>query len=473
VAGSPLDREALDGPLAGRVLLPGSDPYEAQYKAFNARFHELRPQAIVSCVTPQDVAEAISFARRHGVELVPRSGGHCFAGRSSTRGVVIDLTPMSAVSVSDGEATVGAGARLGDVYEALQPHGVTVPGGTCPAVGIAGLALGGGLGILGRAYGTTSDRLVRAEIVLADGGLIECDENRHEELFWAVRGAGAGNFGVVTSFAFRTVPAPEVTNFHAAWPFSAAAAVIDAWQRWAPTGPDELAASLKVTLAGDVGRPPSVDVYGAFLGAESDARELLDTLVVLARADPHSTSCRLMSYPDTRRFWAELGVDEPGSAVTPQLQPPVTPYQFSKSEFFRRALPADAVAALLDAFSQTRAPGESRELDFMPWGGAYNRVAPDATAFVHREELFQLKHAAVVDPEAPLPEKDAAHRWVARSWGAVHPWASGRVFQNFADPELADWPTAYYGTNYPRLLDVKARYDPTDVFRSHQSIPAP
>jgi FAD/FMN-containing dehydrogenase len=197
VAGSPLDREALNGPLAGRVLLPGSDPYEAQYKAFNARFHELRPQAIVSCATPQDVIEAVSLARRHGVELVPRGGGHCFAGRSSTRGVVIDLTPMSAVSVSDGVATVAAGARLGDVYEALQPHGVTVPGGTCPAVGIAGLALGGGLGILGRAYGTTSDRLVRAEIVLADGGLIECDENRHEELFWAVRGAGAGNFGRV------------------------------------------------------------------------------------------------------------------------------------------------------------------------------------------------------------------------------------------------------------------------------------
>jgi FAD/FMN-containing dehydrogenase len=120
--------------------------------------------------------------------------------------------------------------------------------------------------------------------------------------------------------------------------------------------------------------------------------------------------------------------------------------------------------SLVAAFSHARTPGESRELDFMPWGGAYNRVAPDATAFVHRKELFQLKHAAVVDPEASAQQKHAAHDWVVRSWGSVHPWGSGRVFQNFADPELADGPTAHYGTNLDRLLTVKARYDPSNVF---------
>jgi FAD/FMN-containing dehydrogenase len=187
------------------------------------------------------------------------------AGRSVSRGVVIDVTPMGSVSVSGGVATVGAGARLGGVYESLQQQGLAIPAGTCPLVGVAGLTLGGGLGILGRKYGVTSDRLIGAQIVLANGRLIECDATREPELFWALRGAGAGNFGVVTSLAFRTVPAPSMTNFHLTWPFPRAAAIIQAWQGWAPVAPDELAASLKVTAAGAVDQPASVDVYGALL----------------------------------------------------------------------------------------------------------------------------------------------------------------------------------------------------------------
>ncbi|HET8617696.1 MAG TPA: FAD-binding oxidoreductase [Acidimicrobiales bacterium] len=458
-----VDWEALGRSLAGEVVRPGSTAYERRYRGFNARYHDLRPRAMVACASPEDVSETLSFLAAQRLPHAVRSGGHCFAGRSSTSGVVVDVAPLRAVSVSAGVATVGAGAPLGDVYEALQRHDVTIPGGTCPLVGIAGLVLGGGLGILGRTHGTTSDHLVAAQVVLADGRIVDCDEGRHEDLFWALRGAGAGNFGVVTSFAFRTVPAPEVTNFHATWSFSHAAAAVTAWQEWAPTGPAQLAASLKVTDAGEADRSPSVDVYGALLGHESDAAELLDQLVVRIGSDPASVSSRLMSYPETRRFWAQLGVDVTGPGADPQ-QPPPSPYQFAKSEFFRRPLPAEAVGALVAAFSDARAAGQARELDFMPWGGAYNRVRPDATAFVHRQELFQLKHAAVVEPDASAEQKRAAHDWVVRSWGSVHPWGSGRVFQNFADPELADGPGAYYGTNRDRLLTIKARYDPASVF---------
>jgi hypothetical protein len=145
----------------------------------------------------------------------------------------------------------------------------------------------------------------------------------------------------------------------------------------------------------------------------------------------------------------------------------------SKSEFFRRPLPTEAIAALVETFSRERTTGESRELDFMPWGGAYNRPRPDATAFVHRDELFQLKHAATVDPQAPPPTKQSAQRWVVRSWACVHPWGSGRVFPNFADPSLEDWPDAYYGANYHRLRRVKAQYDPANFFRFPQSLPVP
>src|SRR5215211_483873 len=197
------DWATLQGAIDGEVALPDSLTYESVWKPFNARFHEARPRAIILCARPQDVSETIAFLDGHGLENAIRSGGHCFAGNSSSSGVIINVTPMDSVSVSDGVATIGAGARLGKVYETLQEHKVTIPGGTCPPVGIAGLTLGGGLGILGRKYGVTSDLLIGAQIVLADGRILDCDESHHEDLFWALRGGGSGNFGVVTSLTFR------------------------------------------------------------------------------------------------------------------------------------------------------------------------------------------------------------------------------------------------------------------------------
>jgi len=466
----PVDWSSLEGAIAGQVVLPGSSA-DATDQPFNARFHDDVPQAVVRCATPEDVAETLSFLVTHGVELAVRSGGHSFAGHSSTRGAIVDVSPMRSVAVSAGVATVGSGARLGAVYDALDEHGLAIPAGTCPPVGIAGLALGGGLGILGRTYGVTSDRLVRAQIVLADGRIVECHEEQHGELFWALRGAGAGNFGVVTSLDFLAVPAPEVTNIHVSWAHTHAVAVVEAWQGWAPHGPDELAASLKVTTTADVDEPPSIDVYAAVLEGAPDPAELLDQLVVRVGAEPTTASLERMSFPRARRFWAQLGVaeDEAADAPSPDVTQPR--HLFARSEFFGRPMPTEAIAALVENLVADRTPGESRELDFMPWGGAYNRVPTDATAFVHRSELFQLKHAAVVDPPVAPDADAAAHRWVTRSWASVHPWGSGRVFQNFADPDLEDWAEAYYGTNLRRLVEVKARCDPADVFHFQQSLP--
>src|SRR5512132_3580204 len=163
------DWASLRRRIDGDVALPGSPVSQASPPPFNARFRHARPSVIVSCASPQDVAEAIWFARRHGLELATRAGGHSFAGHSSTRGVLVDVSPMRSVTVAGGVATVGAGARLGEVYEALQDQDLTIPGGTCPSVGVAGLTLGGGLGILGRKYGVTADHLIGAEVVLADG----------------------------------------------------------------------------------------------------------------------------------------------------------------------------------------------------------------------------------------------------------------------------------------------------------------
>jgi FAD/FMN-containing dehydrogenase len=465
------DWGALQSVIAGDVVLPGSLTYESARKPAIARFHDVLPQAVVRCATPADVSETISFVRRAGLRTAVRSGGHCFAGRSSTEGIIIDVSPMHAVSVSGGAATVGAGTRLGDVYDALAKHDLTVPAGCGPSVGIAGLTLGGGLGILGRKYGLTSDHLLAAQIVLADGRVIECDEHRDEELFWALRGAGGGNFGVVTSLTFETLPAPAATAFHLIWPHTRAAALIDAWQTWAPFAPDELAASLLLTASGDVDRPPVVNVFGAMLGTQAETTELLDELVARAGADPASVFSKHASYRETKRHLAEHGPGDDRLEQTSQGLAPRQGHDFSKSEFFGRPLPTEATVTLVKNLLEGRVAGQSRELDFTPWGGAYNRVRADATAFVHRDELFLLKHAVIVDPDAPAAEREAARDWLTRSWELVRPWGSGRVYQNFPDPDLKDWAHAYYGTNYDRLVSIKARYDPDDFFRFRQSLP--
>jgi FAD/FMN-containing dehydrogenase len=470
------DWGALQSAIAGDVILPGSPGYESARKPAIARFHNVRPQALVRCATPADVSETVSFARRAGLRTAARSGGHCFAGRSSTEGIVVDVTPMRSVSVSGGVATLGAGARLGEVYDALDGHGLTIPAGCGPSVGIAGLTLGGGLGILGRKHGLTSDHLLGAQIVLADGRVLECDELHDGELFWALRGAGGGNFGVVTSLTFETLPAPTATVFHLLWPLAHAAAVIGTWQAWAPAARDEIAASLLVTASGDADRPPEVNVFGAMTGTESATAELLDELVARTGSDPTSAFRKQMAYRETKRYLTELGDTMTGDdnrlEEFSQDEPSQQGYPYSKSEFFRRPLPAEAIAALVRNLEDERVVGQSRELDFTPWGGAYNRVPADATAFAHREELFLLKHAVVVDPDAPAAEREAARRWLARSWELVRPWGSGRVYQNFPDPDLGDWAQAYYGVNYDHLMRIKARYDPDNFFRFWQSLPS-
>jgi FAD/FMN-containing dehydrogenase len=422
------DWEALQQTIAGEVLTPESPGYEAARKPAIARFRDVRPQAVVRCRAPEDVLAAMAV----GLPVAARSGGHCFAGGSTTTGVVIDLGPLDDVSVSDGLATIGAGARLGRVYDALLEHGVTIPAGCGPEVGIAGLTLGGGLGIMGRRHGLTCDSLVGAQVALGDR-LVECDEQREPELFWALRGAGGGRFGIVTSFTFRTVPPPAATAFDLRWPWHAAAALVQAWQAWSPDAPDELAASLLISAGPDPGEPPAVKVFGAMLGSRAE------TEAALGHLDPATAELFHGSHREVKRHLAGTGGPDEG-------------HPYNRSEFFRETLPADAIATLLEHFEADRRPGEARELDFSPWAGAYSRVPVDATAFAHRDARFLLKHAAVLDPGV------APGAWLDRSWEIVHPWGTGGVYPNFPEPGLPD--SAYWGANTERLSADARRWPP-------------
>jgi FAD/FMN-containing dehydrogenase len=466
------DWHALHSAIAGDLILPDAPEYESVCTPPAARFDDgylvaaARPEAVVRCKEPVDVAATIAFARRLGLETATRGGGHSFAGYSSTRGIVIDVWPMRSVSLSSGVATVGAGTRLSELYDALEADRLTIAAGCGPSVGIAGLALGGGVGILGRMYGLTCDQLLGAQIVLADGRIVDCDEHRDQDLFWALRGGGGGNLGVVTSFRFRAVPAPAATGFHLVWPYSHAATVFGAWQEWAPDAPEQLAASMLITLFGDLARPPLVNLFGAMVGTKADTIALLDELVARIGTDPTATAFQHGSYGETKRYLAGLG-DQFEQIERDQSQPlqsqPV--HAYSKSEFFRRPLPDEAITALVAHFAEARVAGQARELDCMPWGGAYNRPPADATAFPHRDARFLLKHTVVFDRDASSRQKDAARRWLRRSWESVHPWGSGGVYVNFPEPDLLAPEKAYYGANYERLLSVKRRYDPDNFFR--------
>lgn len=439
--------EDLGSTLDGELLTPGESGYDDAGRPRIARFRDVHPWAVVRCGTVRDVVRTVAFARDTGTQVVPRGGGHCFAGRSSTRdGVVLDLTRLRAISVDGhGQVMIGSGARLGQVYDALHQHGQTLPLGCGLTVGVAGLTLGGGLGLLGRRHGLTCDSLVGAQVVLPDGRLVECDADREPDLFWALRGAGGGQLGVVTSFAFTTVPEPHATYFEVTWPEANAAEVIAAWQSWAPDAPDDFTANLSVTTEPD--HPLRVVVAGAAVRDVDATLSRLNQLAGVAdhqgevrvrEGVPHSELKRSMAIPDAREH-------DQGAR--------------GRSELFSSTLPHTVVAALLDGLTTNQTRGR-RHLNFFALGGAYNRVDSDATAFAHRTQRFLLDH---------LAEDADTDGWIDRSWATAHPHGSGRVYSNFPDPRLEAPGAAYHGENLARLISVKDHYDPTRLFHYPQA----
>jgi FAD binding domain/Berberine and berberine like len=449
-------------PIRGQVIKRGAAGFLAAAHVYNQRFDNVLPTWVARPIDPADVRTAVNWGVANRVSLRARSGGHSYAGYSTlSGGLVLDLRNMRHISVNvqNRTATIGGGAQLIDVYAALASHGMTIPAGSCPSVGISGHALGGGMGLAGRRFGLTADNLLSAQIVTADGQLQTVNSHTNPDLYWALRGGGGGNFGVVTSFTFRIHPIPStVAWFIVEWPFSSGSNALGAWQSWAPHARPELTSIFHLNGGG----VNPVRVTGQYFGPAGDLGRLLAPLTAVGGATVRSGT---LGYLDAQLFWA--GCSPTPSALTAchtqGTRPGGTLLRESfqaKSDYVANPLSAAARATLVQA-AEARAhlPGSGAIL-FDSYGGAINQVAPDATAFVHRRVLFCMQYLSYGGEAA----------WLESTYNKMRPHVTGGAYFNYTDPNLQDWQAAYWGSNYPRLERIRREVDPHHYFNFPQAI---
>ena len=458
---------ALRSAVRGRVFFPRTPGYNSRRLVYNTRFDGIRPDAVVQAESSADVAAVVRWASRFDVPIVARSGGHSYAGYSTTRnGVVVDLSRLRGIRVSNGKATVGPGVQLIDLYSSLSARGLLVPAGSCPSVGVAGLALGGGHGLSGRRFGLTADNLVAATIVTADGRVRRVDSDTNEDLYWACRGGGGGNFGIVTSLTLQAHRATGASWFAVSWPWSQASAALAAWQRFAPHAPPALTSIFSLGTTGGSGSP-RVSALGQYFGSQPALRNLVRPLTRVPGASLSTGSATMLGLA---LRWAGC-LDESFSACHTRGTRPggqlARAAFYAKSDYFDEPLPAKGRQVMIDWIERRqRTPSAgSGALLLDAYGGAYNRPRPGATAFVHRDMLFSLQYGAY------LGNGPASKRWINGVWRALRPYASGQAYQNYIDPQLTTWQKAYYAGNLPRLREIKKQVDPDFMFRFKQAIP--
>ncbi|MFI5916438.1 FAD-binding oxidoreductase [Dactylosporangium sp. NPDC051541] len=423
--------------------------------ALNQRYAGTRPAAVLAVAGAADVARAVAWARSAAVPLTVRGGGHSYAGYGSSSGLVLDLGGLAGVRFdrATGLVSVGGGTSMQALYTALRPHGVTFPLGNSDTVGIGGLTLGGGVTTISRAHGLTCDALVSTEVVLADGTTVTASAREHPDLFWACRGGGGGNFGVNTSFTFRTRAAPDGSTCLVLWSWPHAVEVLATMQEIMRTAPDGFSARIGIARSG--AEEGVVSVVGHHLGPATELRELLAPAFAVARPDRADVADR--SFWDAATYLHHSSV---GGAFAVRTR--CTP----------DAIDDAGLATLVRAVEQWPGSGnpDGAGAALFAWGGAINRVPVADTAFPHRAARFLLSldtSWAAADPEAVVR---ANLEWLHALYAAAGEFAPDGAYVNFTDPDLEDWRRAYYGPNAERLAAVKRRYDPDRFFTFPQAV---
>jgi len=454
------DWRALAAGLQGTLVRPGDSGFAAAAPVFNTRFDAVTPAAVVRCAGPADVVAAVGFARRFGLRAVPRAGGHGYLGSGTVGGgLVIDTGPLTGVrwDAASATAAIGAGTRLVDVHQGLDVHGRGLPAGSCPAVGMGGSALGGGLGVVSTAHGLTCDAVRSVDVVTADGRHRTVSATAEPDLFWALRGGGGGTVAIATSFrvdAFRT---SDCGLFFASWPWSAAASVVAGWQRRLAVAPDSAWSNLHLDVS-PASRSVSVSGVSLTGSATADAA----ALVAAVGVDPRSVSTQTSTYLHT--MLVEAGCSRVGfTACHPS---PVGSLQrqgfLAGSSVLARTLPDRGIAALLRAVSAGASAGLAVAAICDPLGGAAGRVPPAATAFPWRRAAASVQWYAGLPTPASPGAVARAQSWVATSRAGLRPWSAG-AYVNYPDASVTD-PRTYHGDTATRLRGVLRRYDPDGFF---------
>ena len=447
----------LKGMIKGNVLIADDPGYEEARQIWNAMIDH-RPAMIVQCADADDVPPAIAFARRHKLEISIRGAGHNIAGNALCNdGLTIDFSNMKNVRV-DAEkrrAYVEPGATLADLDEATQAHGLATPVGINSTTGIAGLTLGGGFGWLTRKYGMTIDNLVSVDLITAEGRKIRASETDNADLFWAIRGGG-GNFGVVTRFEFQLFPVgPEIFAGLIVFPFSQAKQILNQYRQFVNSAPEELNVWVVLRKAPPLPFLPE-NVHGKevvvlpvfYSGPATEAEKLIAP--VRAFGTPHGEHLGVQPYV----AWQK--------AFDPLLTPGARNYW--KSHNFTEL--ADGALDSIIEFAG-KLPSPQCEIFIGLIAGASNRIAPDAMAYGHRDAKFVLNVHGRWDEAKDDPK---CIGWAREFFKASAPYASAGAYVNFMTAEESDRVAAAYGANYDRLVQIKKRYDPDNIFHLNQNI---
>lgn len=475
--GGRIDWGSLGRHLDGDLILPSDVRYGQAREQAIRHFDAVNPQAVAYCESEKDVRTVIAFAQDHSVHTVPRSGGHSFGGYSTTPGMILDVSRMNRVAIDGPNVVVGAGVQQVDALAALSPHGLAMAGGLCPTVAVGGFLQGGGIGFQTRKYGMACDRLVSADVVLADGRLVRASAEENPGLFWALRGNGGGNYGVVTSYKVVPVRRSDLVSYTLTWPWAAAQSLIEHWQQWAIDAPDDLASVLLAVNPDAAAPSPQLFVTGAWYGDAEELDRRLDTLVGEVGVAPASRSVAVRSVRDAMMEMygcATLSTEECHRVgTTPEAKSPRYNYYRTRCRMFGSVVPGsdvDDLLAVLTDPAQART-GQFRMLYFEALGGVANEYGRTDTAYVHRTtRMLAGLTTTLSDPAYTEEDTTACERVLGDAFRALDRGSLRESYQNYIDPALTDWRQAYYAENYPRLVRTKRAYDPHGFFRFARGI---
>jgi FAD/FMN-containing dehydrogenase len=442
-------------PAGDALFLKPSDAQYADYLAAANIRTRLNPALRAVCKTEHGVAVLVDWVHSNDLNFAVRCGGHSYEGFSQSADVVIDVRGLGTITVdkSAGLVTAGSGVSLYQVYQALAAQGLALQAGSCPTVGLSGHVMGGGHGLLARSHGLTCDSLQQINVVDSQAQVLQVDATSEPDLYWACRGGGGGSFGIATRFTLNVFPLSTALVFGVSWKLSQAhaARLFAAWQAWAPGAPATITSIMKVGPAG--GGLISMRCIGQSIGSESALRSQLKTLTTL-QAPSSPLSVQSLGFLDAvKHFAGPLGYEQV--------------YMKAKSDYVLAPLGSTGIDVMMAAVAPV-APG-AIVLLCDSYGGKIAEVAADATAFPRRAGTqYCIQYYSSWTRAADTPAHLAQ---VAKVYAAMRPYLPGASYVNYCDLDLPDYATAYWGDNLARLMAVKQRYDPDNLFRHAQSVP--